>query len=321
MNGGPLKDQFRAWLQLVRAPNLLTAPGDPVAGFLMAAPGGGVHPGGLAAVAGAALCFYTAGLLLNDVADFAEDRRERPARPLPSGRVSRPAALVVAVLLLSAGAALCAGLGPLPSRIGLALMAAIVLYDLGVKRWPVLGPLLMGACRALSLLLGAAFHYGSLYFAPNILAAAATLGLYIAAVTQLARHETRPERAGKSRSLPAGILIAGMIVFLAFSPPLRATPWLAFVGLFGAAVLLCLVVAFQLIMRPRRLPPELPPEWAEKEARNIFPGAVGLLISNLLFIQAGFCAGSGHGAGVAAALCLSLLWPLNRMLGRQFYAS
>ena len=69
-------DPVRTWLQLVRAPNLLTVPGDPLAGFLLAT--FGVLRAQAAFAVGASLCLYAAGLLWNDLFDLEEDRRERP---------------------------------------------------------------------------------------------------------------------------------------------------------------------------------------------------------------------------------------------------
>ena len=81
-------------------PNLLTVPGDPSAGFFLAAlaveswPTRPVLRVGIAA--GVSLLLYAAGLLWNDYFDFAEDLRDRPDRPLPSGRVHPRIAGVVA---------------------------------------------------------------------------------------------------------------------------------------------------------------------------------------------------------------------------------
>ena len=80
---GTRPSKFRTWLQLFRAPNLFTAPGDPLAGYLLANFGAGID-GTLPLVIIACLLFYGAGLLLNDFADLEEDRRDRPSRPLPS---------------------------------------------------------------------------------------------------------------------------------------------------------------------------------------------------------------------------------------------
>src|SRR4051812_1422919 len=98
---------LRHWLQLFRAPNLFTVPGDPLAGFLLAY--GWTHDGSahLDARAGcavaASLCLYAGGLVMNDLADAAEDRRDRPQRPIPSGSVPIRSALTACALLSVAG--------------------------------------------------------------------------------------------------------------------------------------------------------------------------------------------------------------------------
>ena len=327
-----LGPHITAWLQLLRFPNLFTVPGDPLAGFFLAVRGAYDLPRAVWAV-GAALCFYAAGLLLNDVFDLACDQAERPDRPLPSGRASRQAAAVVAVLLLGAGAAVCARLGPLASRVGLLLIGAILMYDAGLKRLPVIGPLLMGACRGLSVLLGAMAQPSAFSLAPPVWIAAAVTALYIAAVTQLARHEMAPDRAGKIRSMHLGVLVAGMLVFLALAPPLGSIAWLGFIGASLAALLLSLTAAYRLVLYPRRLAYVADENWSVRSQDTLsepptpaavafFPSVIGLLISNLLFIQAAFCLSAGHhAAAFRVGVALLVVWPAHRLLCLRFYAS
>src|SRR4029079_14673709 len=119
----------------------------------------------------------------------------RPDRPLASGQVSpREAALLAAALFLG-GVALAwlAGLAPQPPAVGsgviaLVLVPAILLYDAWLKRTP-LGPLGMGACRFLNVLLGLSGAGKPLTGAGIHLAFA--VGLYIVGVTWLARTEAR----------------------------------------------------------------------------------------------------------------------------------
>ena len=88
-----------AWLQLLRVPNLFTVPGDPVAGFLLAT-FGVLTPDVVLAILGS-LCLYAGGLVLNDLHDLDEDRRDRPNRPLPAGEIAvRSAWLAVIGLFL-----------------------------------------------------------------------------------------------------------------------------------------------------------------------------------------------------------------------------
>ena len=178
-----------AWLRLVRLPNLLTVPGDVLAGFLLAPAASASDWGQLLFLAiPAGLLLYSAGLVLNDLFGYAEDLLERPQRPLPAKQVSRESAAAVAISLLWIAAFAAAFFDALP--VALPLVLCIVLYDVGLKRVPFLGPLLMGACRAGNLLLGvSAAHEG---LAPAPVAGAAVLGLYVAAVSHLARNEAKP---------------------------------------------------------------------------------------------------------------------------------
>ena len=213
------------WLRLLRLPNLLTLPGDPIAGALLSgilltpAPGPAATLRLLAAIA-ASVCLYSAGLLFNDLADAAIDARERPERPIPSGAVSPSAVRLAGVLLLILGLLFAIPAQALP--VGVLLALAILLYDFAAKTSAILGPPVMGLCRSLDLLLGA----GTAALSPAPLAAAAVLGLYIAVVTALARREADPA----SRITPAriGLLLRLLLplqtllclcVFLLPAPP------------------------------------------------------------------------------------------------------
>jgi 4-hydroxybenzoate polyprenyltransferase len=200
-----------AWLELLRAPNLLTVPGDVLAGWLLVA-GGVWHPTLLAAVA-ASLCLYALGLLSNDILDFKTDAKERPARPLPSRRISPPTAVSVALLLMI-GALGCAWLaGRAAFDVGVLLFLVIALYNSMLKPAPVVGPLTMGLCRGLNLLLGAAASasvFAGQQLPPSglrwALTAALVLLTYVALVTALARREVETGRAPLIGALLRGLL-------------------------------------------------------------------------------------------------------------------
>ncbi len=148
----------RAWFELLRLPNLFTVPGDVLVGGAVVAwvfrdgTRDCAHwPSVVLTIAGS-LLLYAAGLLLNDWFDAAVDARERPSRPIPSGRVREGAVLAVGVSCLIAGAALP---GPNGWLVSVPLAAAILFYDAFAKNVPVLGVVVMGLCRALNVLLGA----------------------------------------------------------------------------------------------------------------------------------------------------------------------
>lgn len=190
-----------AWRRILRLPNLLTVPGDVFAGFLLAPAAAGGDWAQLLLAVPAGLLLYAAGLVLNDLFDYAEDLRDRPDRPLPANRISRETAAAAALVFFWIAAFLAAFFDALP--VALPLILCVILYDVGLKRRPWLGPALMGACRAGNLLLGAAVATDGLPAAPGPWIGAAVLGGYVAAVTHLARNETvpgtpfPPERIGR----------------------------------------------------------------------------------------------------------------------------
>lgn len=178
--GGAL--EWRAWLELARVSNAPTAVSNAIAGSALAAAGAGA--GQVAPLALAIVLFYTAGMVLNDVLDLEVDRRRRPERPLPSGRVSRGAAVVAALALLAAGEALLLVAEPRAGLAGAVLIAAILAYDAWHEGNP-LAPLLMGSCRALVYVVAALAVAGSI--GAGTWLAAALLGLYVAVLTEGAR--------------------------------------------------------------------------------------------------------------------------------------
>src|SRR5437867_3441682 len=99
---------FRAYAQLLRIPNVFTAMADIFLGWLAVWHWNYQPPPviTLFLLLGATFCLYCGGMVLNDFFDMAEDRRERPFRPIPSGRVSWRTAGVLGIFLLLAGVGL-----------------------------------------------------------------------------------------------------------------------------------------------------------------------------------------------------------------------
>ena len=202
-------------------------------------------PGPFLLLLAASCLLYTAGMVLNDVYDLEVDRRERPQRPLPSGRISLTTArtLGYGMLLLGVAAGWAAGLtsaeAGLPWRGGAVatlLAGCIVLYDAWAKRTP-LGPLVMGGCRFLNVLLGmsvaARADEGLIagYDAAQLVVAAG-IGVYIVGVTWFARTEAVESNAAHLLG-GVGVMIAG-IALLASFPQLSSAPPLQVVGVRGA---------------------------------------------------------------------------------------
>ena len=160
-------------------------------------------------------------MVLNDVFDYRLDLEQRPERPLPSGRIGRgTAAWLGAILLLlgvAAGWGTAASVHALRPGVVVTLLAALVLlYDSLLKRMP-LGPLAMGGCRMLNVLLGMSVYPAAWHGVHWHVAAA--LGTYIVGVTWFARDE-----AGRSRRWQ---LSAALLVMMGGMGLLAALPYWA----------------------------------------------------------------------------------------------
>jgi 4-hydroxybenzoate polyprenyltransferase len=198
----------------------------------------------------------------------------------------------------------------------LALVISVLLYDLGVKRVPIIGPLNMGLCRSLSLLMGSLAAAGGGDLSRPVIAAAVLVGLYVASITQLARSETKAEHAGTERWLPFIVLLSGGLVFARIAGLGTVLSWVGFVGAYLLALLAAFIVGLSLS--------SLISVGSQHEDRAILsiPSLIGLLVSTLIFLQAAFVLAAGYGrAGAVIGLVLLAVWPLSRIMSRQYYAS
>ncbi len=207
----------RAYLQLVRLPNVFTALADVLMGYLVTHAGLGPWPPLVLLLASSGL-IYSAGMALNDAYDVEQDRRERPQRPIPSGRVSLATAFRLGFGMLGAGV-VCGWLAGLSERSawpGVVAAAVALLawgYDAVLKRTP-LGPLAMGGCRTLNVLLGMSLAGR---WTPPLLLVAAGLGLYVAGITWFARREAAVSRRWQL-GLATGVMALGLAT-------IAALPW------------------------------------------------------------------------------------------------
>ena len=305
----PRPTKVTAWIALFRPPNLLTVPGDPLAGALLAAGTLGIAPDwpAVTSVAGSALALYASGLVSNDVFDHATDARERPDRPIPSGAVRPGTALPLALFATALGIAAATGAGYVAAALSCILAATVWLYNGIGKRFPLLAPFNMGACRGLSILMGAAvFGVAGLSALPVLIAAAAQT-LYVAGLTFTARREAEAV-VETGHWVPGWIApMLPLILAIGFSVPFLAHP-----SRFNLAAGLALMsIAWAGLWSVTAV--------RANTARGV-QGAVGGLIRGLILTQAAWCAFSGP-AGQEIALLVLAAFPVAGWLGRRFYGS
>jgi 4-hydroxybenzoate polyprenyltransferase len=198
------------YLQLIRAPAIFTAISNILAAHLIATQGA-VQWSTLLLLSLASMGLYAGGMALNDVFDAAEDARDRPQRPIPSGRITLGAARALGFGLLTGGAGLAALAGTTQAIIGLLLAGLIVFYD-GYAKHTALAAPAMASCRFFNWLLG--LSVGAL--TPAVILVALPVFIYIASLTALSRVET----TAKSRT-PLVICGAGLVVTAVAILPLR----------------------------------------------------------------------------------------------------
>ncbi|HRP55956.1 UbiA-like protein EboC [Agriterribacter sp.] len=291
------------FLRLMRPANIVTAVADILAGVAIAGyvvKDGSVYqwqPIGLLIFSTIGL--YGGGVVLNDVFDAELDRTERPERPVPSGLITKNGAALFGIILLLAGIAAAAsvhvtGWLSFSAMISVAIAVCAVVYDKWMKHNGFLGPLNMGICRGLNLLLGMSIlpaalpQYGYITIMPVI---------YIAAVTMISRGEVH---GGKKSILYGAVLLYAMVI----------------AGILTVAVInyhIVYALAFVILLGAMIFPP------LQKAIRNpagpLIGKAVKAGVIALIVMNAGWAAAFG---AIYFALLIVLLLPVSVLLAKLF---
>lgn len=228
--------ELRDWAELVRLPNVFTILSDSLAAAILVT-GSSLYTLSwvwiaLALAVLASVMTYWGGMILNDVVDLEEDRLTRTGRPLVQGRVSPVIAGHIgnAMLLVAPIVVLLATnlFQHQPLWMGAAFLASMVLslsvraYDSSLKH-TLAGPLLMGTCRALNIVMVGCVMLsvsGAEAVMPRaLLCMAAGVGVYIVGITVFARRE-------ESESQPSGLGL-GLVLEVAGFGLIAALPYLS----------------------------------------------------------------------------------------------
>ena len=242
----------------------------------------------------ATIGLYGGGIVFNDVFDADLDKIERPERAIPSGAVKLNEAILLGAFLLLSGIAAAFTIAALSGIIAILIAFFALLYNKYSKHHSFLGPLNMGLCRGLNLLLGVSIIAVSLnewYF----------LGIvpliYIFSITMISQGEVHGLNRNK---LYAGaflyLLVIGSMLYLSFNK--------------GQVIIaLFFIIPFAwMIFRPLFI--------AIKEplGKNIGKAVKAGVIS-LILMDAAWSAVFGS---PVAAICIALLLPLSLWLAKRF---
>jgi len=219
-----MSNKLMGLARLARPANLPTAAADILAGIAISCFFSGiasidyflVDTGTIALLVFASVFLYAGGVVLNDVFDAKLDAVERPERPIPSGAVPVLEAAVMGFILLILGAAMAFWVSETSGYIAVILAATIYIYDVIAKSHSFFGPLVMGLCRGLNLLLGISI-LGDL---PIIWITIIPV-LYIFAITLISRGEVHGDN--KRHIVMAAVMYAAVIGLIATGIAIHST--------------------------------------------------------------------------------------------------
>lgn len=194
---------LRVLLELARVSNLPTAWTNVIAAWLL---GGGNWTWSLVWMLCGASLLYSAGMVLNDAADARWDREHKKDRPIPSGRISEQATWWLGGIGMLSGLVCCLVAGAQWWWV-LALAGAILAYDLYHKPWAG-SVVIMGACRTLLYVMTAS----ALTITGQLWLWGVVLGIYIVALSLVARGEARGRLSDAQRAVLYGMLLLPAVV-------------------------------------------------------------------------------------------------------------
>ena len=206
--------RWSAMLLIVRPANIITAIADilagvAIAGFLAFDAFSSEVILKIVLLGIATIGLYGGGIVFNDVFDIEQDKINRPERVIPSGKLSLKQATNLGLALFSMGiiAAFC--VSSFSGYIAIAIMCSALLYDKYGKHHTFFGPINMGLCRGLNLILGMSIATN---LEPNYFVIGVLPVLFISAITLTAQKETK----GKNKMAIALAMVLDASIVLGF---------------------------------------------------------------------------------------------------------
>lgn len=286
--------KLRTLLELARVSNLPTVWSNVLAGAVLGAASPKALPVVVAGLAGTLL--YSGGMFLNDAFDAEIDARERPERPIPSGRIGRTTVFVAGFGMLAAALGVLVAFAEVTSALaGLAIAIGVVIYD-RFHKGVVWSPVVMGFCRA------GLYAMGALAVAPflgtYVLFPGLGLLFYVVGLTYVARFENA---SAVGRTWPALFLFAPLAILGLLTDVGRESPeFLVTLGVVVVAHIAWTLYALAIALRG---------------GKGRIPRAVVSLIAGISLVDAAFIAvarSDGYEAVLAALAAFGLTLFLQR---------
>lgn len=209
---------LRQYLLLIRAPNLFTVPSNILSGYFAITPTSNADLAQLLSLIISSVFLYVSGIVLNDYFDIEIDRKERPSRPLVSGRITKRSALIIAGASIIAANILAFLVSWASFMVSASLTAVIIAYNYRLKRNAVSNPLTMASARFLNVVLGGSPALGLFLIMHQthtvLVFVGFSLFLYTAAISVLSRKEIADTENSSLRSSWIAIALSFSIVLV-----------------------------------------------------------------------------------------------------------
>lgn len=291
-----MRKKLMGFARLARPANLPTAAADILAGAAIShyfwvtdsIKYLGDNPLKLLLLVFSSVCLYAGGVVFNDVFDAKLDAAERPERAIPSGLISLQQAITWGGILMFTGLILAFTVGVFSGIIALILVAAIFSYDAYSKQNSFFGPLNMGICRGLNLILGM-----SIIGVITVWWIAIIPVLYIFAITLISRGEVHGNN--KNHIVRAAVMYAIVIALITYVVAIQTNNLILTIPF----LLLFVFLIFKPLLKAYRINS---PEYIKK---SVIAGVLSLVV-----MDACWAVGFSNwyiGLGVLLLLPLSLL--------------
>jgi len=142
-----------AFLQLIRVPGIFTVFSNILIGYFYYQ-NSHANLFDLSLLFSASGLLFMAGMMLNDVFDYNVDKKERPQRPLPSGKIQKTHALYGGIIFLVLANSLSFFVSVDSFAISIIMTVLLVGYNYKIKSVSVLGIFILSLIRFLNVLLG-----------------------------------------------------------------------------------------------------------------------------------------------------------------------
>jgi len=176
---------YKEYFQLVRIPGIFTAFSNVLIGYFFVL---SFYPefDSLPFLLVTSGLLFSAGMIFNDIFDLKIDKKERPNRPLPSGKISQQKALFFGIIFIIIANIFAFIVGYESLLLSLIMTGIIISYNYRLKFSSFLGIPSLCMIRFLNVLLG----FSIITLSYEIILFAVPIAIFVGGISILAKNET-----------------------------------------------------------------------------------------------------------------------------------